>query len=115
MKRVRFGFAALGLFAVASPARALPPVQLDLVTTLSAPTYLTHMGDERLFIVQRSGEGRVQISAATGEREQVVLSRGFDLRKQHSRRCRRCFGAESCTFDEADIAHAAQGQSARNS
>ncbi len=38
-----------------SAARALPPVGLELVASVSSPLYVTHAGDSRLFIVQRDG------------------------------------------------------------
>jgi glucose/arabinose dehydrogenase len=55
-------FATLAVRAVrGSAARALPPLQLEPVTSASAPRYVTHAGDERLFVVQR--DGRILIHA----------------------------------------------------
>jgi len=45
---------ALLAFAPAT-ARALPPVSLELVGTFQAPVYVTHAGDERLFVSERAG------------------------------------------------------------
>ncbi len=47
---------ALAALGNAAPLyAAVPPVKLSLVLTASFPLYVTHAGDERLFIVQRNG------------------------------------------------------------
>lgn len=47
---------ALAALASAAPTHAaVPLVKLSLVATASFPLYVTHAGDERLFIVQRNG------------------------------------------------------------
>lgn len=40
-----------------APAQAVlaPPVALELVTPAAAPLYVTHAGDERIFVLERSG------------------------------------------------------------
>lgn len=48
---------ALAIFlASGAPAAAVPPVELELVASVSSPLYVTHAGDARLFIVQRDGQ-----------------------------------------------------------
>jgi glucose/arabinose dehydrogenase len=54
---MRSWIAVLGL-AVAldvTAAEAAPGIRLELVTTVASPLYVTHAGDERLFIVERAG------------------------------------------------------------
>jgi cysteine-rich repeat protein len=56
--------AALGIAGLAPPCQALPSLTLDLVASVSNPLYVTHAGDDRLFIVERGG--RVLIYTEAG-------------------------------------------------
>ncbi len=51
---------ALGLANPAAAADLLPPVGFELVALVPSPLYVTHAGDERLFIAQRNGVIRIQ-------------------------------------------------------
>ncbi len=58
-----FFFVVAALCLPAAPARAalpdLPEIVLEHVVTVGSPLYVTHAGDERLFIVQRIGRIRI--------------------------------------------------------
>ena len=45
----------LWMLGTAAPTRAVPPVELELVVSVSDPLYVTHAGDDRLFIAERQG------------------------------------------------------------
>jgi glucose/arabinose dehydrogenase len=64
---------AVALLSATTLARAVDPdISLELVTTVDTPVYLTHAGDERLFIVEQPGSIRIY-TEAQGLRETPFL------------------------------------------